>query len=237
MKLKSLYALAFAGLFATSANAHNLFPVQTEQGYGIQFWADDHWELPDFQQVIGVSAYNNDGKRLKVGFDFQNGNVSLKDEKAQVGLMTAEYDYGYFTFTADKHFHKPRTEVQGVIFDSRHIYKLGKSIFTWNDAYSQPVGLKLEVTPLSNPLTLKEGDKLKVLVTYNGQPFNNVEFEDQAGDLDDVVIKDGVAELTLRKAQDGYQILGATAKLPYQLQDDKAQTLQLTGTLAFKSAK
>ncbi|MBV7433935.1 DUF4198 domain-containing protein [Cardiobacteriaceae bacterium TAE3-ERU3] len=230
--MKKLYGLLVCSLMAATASAHNLFPAQTDNGYTIRFWADDHWEEPDPQNVIGLTAYDVD-KRVKVGYDYTSGTVIAED--GSVGLMTAEYDFGYFTFTADKHFHKPRTEVEGVIFDTRHIYKLGKGIFQWDEAYSKPVGMKIEVTPLHNPLKLKEGDKLKVLVTLDGKPYAGAEFEDQVGDIDGLTTdKDGIAEITLRTPQDGYEIIGASVKLPYQLENTQAQTLQLTGTLGFK---
>lgn len=231
--MKKYCAVLLLGSLIAAASAHNLFPVHTADGYDIKFWADDHWETPVAEHIIGVRAYDGD-KAVKVGYDYKDGKISVAAQQ-KVGLMTAEYDFGYFTFTADKHYHKPRTEVEGVIYDTRHIYKLGKGIFSWDDSYSEPVGMKVEVTPLSNPLELHEGDELSVLVTLDGKPYAGAEFEDQAGDLDDVTTnEDGVATITLRAPQDGYQIIGATAKLPYQLENTQAQTLQITGTLGFK---
>lgn len=231
--MKKLYGLLVCSLMVASASAHNLFPAKMDAGYQIKFWADDHWEDPDPQSVIGVTAYK-DGERIKVGYDYNSGElITVKDEDA--GLMTAEYDFGYYTFTADGHFHKPRTEVEGIIFDTRHIYKLGKGIFSWDEAYSKPVGMKIEVTPLQNPLVLKEGDVLEVLVTLDGKPLEGAEFEDQIGDLDGITTdKDGKAAITLRTPKDGFEIIGASVKLPYQLENTQAETLQLTGTLGFK---
>lgn len=231
-KISALMLLAIA----TSASAHLMFPAKTDDGYSIKFWADDHWDKPLPKDVIGLHAYSGD-KMGKVGYNYSTGKIAVPEGK-NIGMMTSEYNFGYFTFTADQHFHKPRTEVQGEIYDTRLIYKLGKGIFSWDDAYSKPVGMKVEVTPLSNPLELKVGDTLKVLVTMDGKPYSHASFEDQVGDLDDIKTnEDGIAEITLRKPQDGYQIIGASVKLPYQLQDNKAETLQVTGTLGFKAAE
>lgn len=232
-KLISALTLSVVMLPLT-ATAHNLFPTKDAQGYGVNFWADDHWENPKPEQFIGFSAYDLSGKPVKVGYDYQTGQITVPDN-AQIGLMTTQYDFGHFTFTKDKHVNQPREQVKGTIYDTRRIYKLGKTIFAWDNRYTKPVGLKMEVTPLQNPLLLKAGDKLKILVTLNGQPFSGAELEDQVGDLDDITTdQNGIATITLRQPENGYEIIGASAKLPYQLHDPKAQTLHLTGTLAFK---
>lgn len=235
--MKKYLLASFVALgIATTAQAHLLFPAQTADGYTLKLWADDRWEVPKPENVIGVHVYQ-DGKLGKVGYDYKKGTITLAKD-SHPDMLTSEYDFGYYTFTADKHFAKARDEVDGTIYDTRIIYKLGKGLYQWNDVYSKPVGMKFEVTPLSNPLALKVGDKLKVLVTLNGQPYAGAGFEDQMDDLDDVTTDaNGIAEITLRKPQDGLIIIGASAKLPYQLADKHAETLQYTGVLAFKPAQ
>lgn len=231
--MKKLLVLALLSISA-SANAHLMFPAQTVSGYDLKFWADDHWEAIKTPNVIGVHGYK-DGKPIKVGYDFAKGSIEVAGNQ-KPDMLTSEYDFGYYTFTANAHYPKPRRQVTGTIYDSRHIYKLGKSIYRWNDTYSQPVGMKIEVTPLINPLTLKTGDTLPLLVTLDGKPLANAEFEDQAGDLDDITTNAmGLVNFTLRKPQDGFYIIGAGTKQPYTLSDSQAQTLQLTGVLAFKA--
>lgn len=234
MKILKLALVAF--LAASSAQAHQFLTLEKQGKYSVGFWADDHWGEFANADVIGVSAYGKDGKKLKTGYDYdKNELVFLKD--ASPAMSVVMYDFGYWSFTQKQHFNKPRNEISGAIFDSRKNIKFGKTIFAWNETFAKPVGLKLEMTPLQNPLKLKEGDKLKVLITLDGKPFDGVGFEDQVDDLDDVVIKDGVATLPIRKAQDGLSIIAAGAKLPYYIGDPLAQTLQLTCTLSFKQAK
>lgn len=228
--MKKFVLASLLAIFSINVNAHLVFPAKQGDDYVVKLWADDHWEEIKPNQVISLHGYV-DGKKVKVGYDYQNGYIEVT-KKPQ--LLTTEYRFGYYTFTADKHFAQNRNDVSGIIYDTRKIYKLGKGLYSWNPAYSKPVGMKLEVTPLHNPLKLKVGDKLKVRITFNGKPFTQVEFEDQAGDLDDLKINtDGIAEVVLRKPQNGWFIIGATTKLPYQLTDDNAETLQLTATLAF----
>ena len=231
--MKKIILLALLAMSA-AANAHLMFPVQNQNGYELKLWADNHWESIQNNKVIGVRGYKN-GNPINVGYDFAKGSIEVANGQ-RPDMLTSEYDFGYYTFTADNHYPKARNEVAGTIFDSRHIYKLGKSIYQWNKAYSRPVGMKIEVTPLINPLILRAGDTLPLLVTMDGKPLAKAEFEDQLGDLNYVTTDaKGLAIITLRQPQDGFYMIGARTKKPYTLADNQAQTLQLTGVLAFKT--
>ncbi|MBZ7985104.1 DUF4198 domain-containing protein [Campylobacter sp. Cr9] len=234
-----LSKIAFASLFvASTAFAHQFFPMKTDNGYKVGFWADDHWGQYQSDRVFGISAYDANGKRLKAGYDYLNNKIFIEGNPS---VATMNYDFGYYTFTKDgKHYAFARNEITDItganeVTQTRKIYKLGKSIYEWNEASSKALGLKFEIVPLENPLVKKVGDKLKVLVLLDGKPVSGVEFEDQNDDIDGVVTdKNGQATLTLTKPQDGLQIIAAGIKIPYNL-DRYGDTLQLTATLSFKS--
>ncbi|BCX80076.1 DUF4198 domain-containing protein [Campylobacter sp. 19-13652] len=231
----NLSKVAIAGLLiTTSLSAHQIFTVQQDKGYELKFWADDHWEEIKSDNVVGVSAFDKDGKQIKAGYDYKNNKIQSQGE---VALSVVMYDLGYYSFTQNEHFNKPRNEVSGTIYDTRRNLKFGKSVFSWSDELSKPVGLKLEITPLQNPLNLKQGDKLKVLVTLDGKPFSGASFEDQNDDLDIKADEDGIAHIPLSAPRDGLSIIAAGVKLPFYIGDKLAQTLQLTCTLSFKQAK
>ncbi|QOR00984.1 MULTISPECIES: DUF4198 domain-containing protein [unclassified Campylobacter] len=231
--------IALLGFFvASSALAHQFFPMQTDNGYKVGFWADDHWGQYQVDRVFGISAKDSHGKALKAGYDYTNNTIFI-DGKASVASMN--YDFGYYTFTKDgKHYAQKRSELTDVaganeITQTRKIYKMGKSIFAWDDGSKKPLGLKLEIIPLQNPLVLHQGDKLKVQVLLDGKPIQGVEFEDQNDDIDHITTNaKGIATLTLTQPKDGLQIIAANVKLPYHL-DRYGDTLQLTTTLSFHS--
>lgn len=223
---------------ASSAFAHQFFPMKTDDGYKVGFWADDHWGQYNPDKVFGVSAKSLDGKKLKAGYDYLNNKIFIDGDAA---VATLSYDFGYYTFTKDgKHYAYKRsdlTDVNGAneVTQTRKIFKIGKSIFEWSEASSKPLGLKFEIVPLNNPLELKVGDKLKLLVLLDGKPIEGVEFEDQNDDIDGVVTNaKGEATIVLTEPKDGLQIIAAGIKLPYNL-DRYGDTLQLTSTLSFKS--
>ncbi|MBZ7984253.1 DUF4198 domain-containing protein [Campylobacter sp. RM12647] len=234
-----LSKITLASIFvASSAFAHQFFPIKTDDGYKVGFWADDHWGQFQSDRIFGVSAKDSKGKKLKAGYDYLNNKIFIEGNPS---VASVNYDFGYYTFTKDgKHYSQARNEITDItganeVTQTRKIFKMGKSIFAWDEASSKPLGLKFEIIPLENPLDKKVGDKLKVQVLLDGKPISGVEFEDQNDDIDDITTDDkGIATLTLSKPQDGLQIIAAGIKLPYNL-DRYGDTLQLTATLSFKS--
>lgn len=234
-----LSKLAFASiLVASQALAHQFFPMKTSDGYKVGFWADDHWGQYQSDRVFGISAKDFKGKKLKAGYDYLNNKIFIEGNPS---VASMSYDFGYYTFTKDgKHYAQARNEITDItganeVIQTRKIFKIGKSIFAWDEASSKAMGLKFEIIPLENPLEKKAGDKLKLQVLLDGKPISGVEFEDQNDDIDGIVTDaNGIATITLSKAQDGLQIIAAGIKLPYNL-DRYGDTLQLTATLSFKS--
>lgn len=234
-----LNKIALLSMFAvSSAFAHQFFPMKSNDGYKVGFWADDHWGQYQNDRVFGIKAKGSDGKALKAAFNYENGKIII-DGKPSVASMS--YDFGYYTFTSNgKHYSQKRSEITdkdgaSEVTQTRKIFKFGKSIFAWDEGSQKPMGLKFEIVPLENPLEKKVGDKLKVLVLLDGKPVSGVEFEDQNDDIDEITTNDkGEATLTLSKARDGLQIIAAGIKLANNL-DRYGDTLQLTATLSFKN--
>lgn len=234
--MKKLLSVCAFALLAQSVSAHQFFIKQEANDYKVGFWADDHWGQYQADKIFGVKAYSKDGKAIKnSGFDYQNAKVFASGDVYAMSIM---YDFGYYTFTPKGHFSQKRSDItdkEGAneVVQTRKIYKIGKSIFKWDEKVAN-LGLKFEIVPLQNPLELKVGDKLKVKVLLDGKPISGVEFEDQNDDIDGIATdKNGEATLTLSKPKDGLQIIAAGIKMPNL--DKDADTLQLTATLSFKN--
>ncbi|MCE3038681.1 DUF4198 domain-containing protein [Helicobacter anatolicus] len=216
--------------------AHQFFPVQENGEYKVVFWADGHWGEYQVQNIFGIVAKDSAGMNQKVAFDYANNKIIATNP----AMLAIHYDFGHYTFLSNgKHYAQRRdslTDKEGgnKVTQTRKIYKIGKSIFQWNANFSKPIGLKLEIVPLQNPLELKEGDSLRLQVFFEGRPAQGLEFEDQIDDIENLYTdENGIIELKLRKPQDGLQIFGTSIKIR-QL-DKFADTLQITSTLSFKT--
>ena len=68
---------------------------------------------------------------------------------------------------------KGQTEQPGREHYSRRAKTLVQTGTTLSDHVTSPVGLMLEITPLTHPLAMEKADELTLLVEYRGQPLAN----------------------------------------------------------------
>jgi nickel transport protein len=144
-------------------------------------------------------------------------------------VLLASFSSGYWTKTAWETKNVPKNGISGVV-KSWYSEESLKYIERWSNP--NPMGVGLEITPKSNPLTLLVGDKLTVLVTDNGKPVAGVPVA-YAGDTRGATGTDGKVSIRLR--QQGVQLIEASMETP--LTDGKADTSIRTASLQFWSAK
>jgi len=154
--------------------------------------------------------------------------VQIKASCAAV-LVTASS--GYWTKTAWETSNVPKTGISGVLKSWRSEDSV-KRIDRWSPALAKPLGLGLELSALENPAPLAAGDKLRILVSYEGKPRAGVPVA-YDGATRGVSAEDGSIVLRLRRA--GLQIISASIDLP--LADERADRLLLATTLNFVLAR
>jgi nickel transport protein len=76
---------------------------------------------------------------------------------------------GYWTKTPYGTQNVPKDQVK-VAISAWLSFESAKRIERWGAALARPLTQDLEVVPLDNPLTLGDGDKLRLLVSFRGQP-------------------------------------------------------------------
>lgn len=145
--------------------------------------------------------------------------------------LHAIFSTGYWTKTAWDIRNIPKTGVSGVI-KSWYSEESLTLIEHWRGSSATPIGAGFEITPMTNPLLLKAGDKLVVRVTDGGKPVAGVPVA-YAGDTRGASGEDGTVSIRLR--QSGVQLLAASREIP--LSDDKADTAIRTASLQFEIAQ
>jgi len=78
---------------------------------------------------------------------------------------------GHWTKTPYGTKNIPRDEAKQAISSWRSVESV-KRIDRWSPKLAGPVSEDLELTPLSDPFSLKDGDKLRLLVTFGGKPLS-----------------------------------------------------------------
>jgi len=219
-------------LFAGPALAHDLW--LEKEGNGYVLWQGHRHSAHDGTELV---PYEIGAVRSILCQDERGGSKPLnvgKTTPARVsgdcaGLLTT-FSTGYWTKTAWETRNLPKTGIAGVI-KSWYSEESLKYIERWTISNAAPVGNGLEITPTVNPLLLKAGDKLVVMVTDGGKPVAGVPVA-YAGDTRGASGPDGKVAIRLRHG--GLQLIEASLETP--LSDGKADTSIRTTSLQFEIA-
>lgn len=135
-----------------------------------------------------------------------------------------EVSSGYWTQTLTETIQKPKSEVRGALRGWRSEEAV-KRIDAWMPRLAQPLSDGLEIVPLEDPFRLKPGDKLRLLVTWRGQPRRGVTVA-YDGNARGVTGRDGQANIRIRHG--GVQMLAASFE--EAVQDPQAEKV-VRGTI------
>jgi nickel transport protein len=210
--------------------AHDLWLERNEEGlilcYGHMGDGQDgvaRIEYPP-EHVLSVICLDSRGNSLEPDIDLSYP-VRICCGCAVTCVLTSS---GYWTKTPFGTKNLPKDEAKSPL-RSWLSYESVKRIDVWNEKLMKPFAAGLELTPINNPLLLEKGDKVRLLITYNGDPAKDVPVaygEKTRGQSD----KDGRVNIRLKRG--GMQLITASLKVP----DDgiKADEIVHTATLIFE---
>lgn len=118
------------------------------------------------------------------------------------------------------------------VIESMKGVTFNKNIWGWSENFSKPLGGKMELVPLKNPLDLKSGDTLPFQVLYNGKPLAGATVSAEGVEKDALKTdQEGKAEIVIKKS--GLNVVKANLKTPTP-NDPDADTLSETANLVFE---
>ncbi len=149
-------------------------------GWGHHFPVDDFLSKNQLQSFLLIDP---DSKKKNINPDVNGGFLEtvLKLNKKGSWIVSAASNPGFYTMYLDSKnemHHKigPKTDVKGRVIMSLYYEQFAKTIICVGDennkSFSKPIGHKLEIIPLENPIYLKGcgGHFLPVKVLFNGKP-------------------------------------------------------------------
>lgn len=219
-------------LSSFSAQAHDLWVERQDNLHTLQYGHErsGHEGAKKLEykpeQVKHTACFGRDGREVRA----ETGRVypvTLKGACAASWFFTSS---GYWSKTPYGTKNLPRTEAEAVL-DSWLSTESVKRVDTWGPALARPLTQELELVPQVNPLGLKRGDKLRVLVTLRGKPVAGVTVA-YFGHPRGVSGADGLVNVRLQ--QGGFQLIQASLQTP--LQDGKADKLIQATSLQFEIA-
>ncbi|WP_296752998.1 DUF4198 domain-containing protein [Thiobacillus sp.] len=227
------YALFLLGFVATTAWAHDLWFEKEGNTYTL-YQGHRHAS----HDGVDVVPYEARMARNFTCIDAHGAAEQFGAAKAYPARLSSEcatlhatFSTGYWTKTAWETRNVPRTGISGVV-RSWYSEESLKLVERWTDGSPHPIGAGLEITPTANPLPLKAGDKLVVLVTDDGKPVAGVPVA-YAGNTRGTSGADGKVAIRLRRG--GLQLLEASLESP--LADGKADVAIRTAALQFQIVK
>lgn len=225
-----LSRLFLAAAIIVPAQAHDLWlerqgPVHTLQYGHVGSSHEGAKKLPYRpEQVRQALCFDSDGRplRAEVGLAYP---LTLRGACAASFFLTSS---GYWSKTPYGTKNLPKTEA-GAVLDSWLAVESIKRLDAWGPALSQPLTPELEIVPLNDPLRLKAGDKLRLMVTLRGQPAAGATLA-YLGRPRGVSGTDGRVNLRLQRP--GLQLIQASLTTP--LDDGKADRLMQSTALQFE---
>lgn len=219
-------SILLSGVFAHQIVAK---PVGKNK-YEIAFWTHDGFEKYNPSQLLSVKAYGSDLKSIRAGIDYQKNALVLSEKTP--AIMTAIFDAGYWVETHKGFVKGDRMSAKGIVFSSLHSIKMTKTLFSWSESMTKPVGEVYEIVPLKNPFSLKVGDSLPILVLENGKPASGVSIE--VANHDELQVKtDNEGKVLIPIKAKGLQIIAASFEKTL-FDDPKATTLFIQSSLTFE---
>ena len=194
MKRSFLLLTALALLFAESnIFSHDMWLEPVKSGYKIAYGHGKDLDDYDHKKIKEVLGFNKDGRRVKVNVKRSKKGCSIEGASG-ISAFVCFMDNGYWMHTNEgwKNF-KSRKAAKAYkkvsIIKAGHSNKYTKHIVKWDKFLIRPIGKRYEIVPLKNPTILKEGDKLPVMIYYNGKPVESAKLssftsgEDGHGEL------------------------------------------------------
>lgn len=208
MVLVRIWLAALATPMAMNAVAHDLWIEREDQGHVVHYGhrhsghtGEDRVRYsPDF--VVDALCLHATG--TKSALAVPGAYPARLEGECAVLLVTASS--GDWTTTVEGTRNLPPGGLAGVVRSWRSVESV-KWLGQWSEAAVRPLGEGLELVPLTDPLALRRGDKLRVLATLRGQPQPGVTLA-YAGEPRGVTGADGQLNVRLRAA--GVQMISAS---------------------------
>jgi nickel transport protein len=184
-------------------------------------------------RVKDIKAFDLEGRELALTRKDEKDKVYLSSN-ADVSMITLSFEGGYLVTTPEgkRRMTKREAQRQGIqAVDSFYSSQFAKSIFERSDNVTKPMGMKFEIVPLKNPLSLKQGEILPVKVLYEGKSLPCITIETghhkEAGKTD----KDGGVNIEI--SGQGMQVV--IAKYRIVSSDPDADFLSFTTVLTWET--
>ena len=260
LRLLSLTLLLVTGIFGAKALAHTMwlnlsdYSPSVRNNTVVYFGWGHRYPVHDFldQERFLKNFYliNPTGKIEPLSPN-PGGLLAIRIHLDKEGtyLVTAELKPGFYTMWLEdgkiNHRIGPKTGLSGVMV-STYYEQFAKAIInvdTGDSNFLTPIGQKIEIVPLKNPISLKEGDFLPIRILYEGNPLRSYptvyatylgfSTQNETYAYTTTANGEGIAEIKIIRS--GIWMVKVNYKThPTEEMKDKCNELSYTATLSFE---
>jgi len=227
-----LHVMFIVCFTASGLYAHELWIERADGSYRILYGhrseGEHKGEIVPYKSgnVLDVKCFDSAGQEI-VSDVQKNTPVSFKGNCA---VVYSVFSSGYWTKTVTGTKNISRDKAKTPIY-SWYSMESVKRIDAWGEAIKKPLTDSLEIVLLHDPLKLKNGEKLRLLVTFNKKPLENVVVtydEKPRGTTD------RAGRVNLRVRHSGFQMISASYKNRNKKPSIKADETIYTANLNFE---
>ncbi len=260
LRLLSLTLLLVTGIFGAKALAHTMWLNLSDYslpigGGAIAYFGWGHrypvHDLLDQEKFLkDFYLIDPEGKLKKLSphpGGFLATRINFEGERTY--LLVAELKPGFYTMWLEdgkiNHRIGPKTGLSNVMV-STYYEQFAKAIInvdTGDSNFLTPIGQKIEIVPLKNPISLKEGDFLPVRILYEGNPLSSYptvyatylgfSTQNETYAYTTTANGEGIAEIKIIRS--GIWMVKVNYKThPTEEMKDKCNELSYTATLSFE---
>jgi uncharacterized GH25 family protein len=144
-KISSVILTSLSLLVVSPALAHSIWLEEEGEDLTIKYGhVEEEFEGYDPEKVETVTAYDQQRNSIITNLIAQDEKIVLAMEKMP-SLVAVTFDNGYWVETEEGWQNISKQAVDSYINSSR-TYKYTKALYNWSSAFTQSVGLTLEIT-------------------------------------------------------------------------------------------
>jgi len=233
--MKKAIFFSIIGIFSLTniAFAHHLWVEKEGDKFRIAWGHPPKIDPYDPERIKGITAFDKKGETVAFERIDEKDQVYLST-KADISMIILSFEGGYLVSTPDGKKRLTKREAQKAgfqVIDSFYSLQLAKSLFSYTDVLTKPVGMKFEIVPMKNPLLLKTNELLPVKVLFDGKPMEGVAIDIGAHKGVGKTSKEGIANIKI--TGQGMQVILAKYRIATKYNSD-ADYLSYTTVLTFE---
>jgi len=176
------------------------------------------------ENIQSVKCIDKYGNKIEINVKKEYPLVINKN----CAIIYVDISSGYWTKTPYGTINKPKDRVD-IPIKSWLSYESVKRINLWNKNLEKSFTKQLDIIPVNDPLKLQEGDKIRLLITFDGKPVKNIPV---AYDGKVRGLTDSYGRINIRIKHKGFQLIEATYRK--KVNSKKTDEVIYTITLNFE---